>query len=94
MAAPRDRERASLMDRVALALLSGISTLLLGGLLWLGAQLIAAQFALGGVPSFAWVLVAAGGMAALGFVLLENFVGNALGSLLRLVLNLFQAVGP
>ncbi len=94
MAAPRHRERVRLMDRVALGFLSGVSTLLLGGLLWLGAQLIAAQFALGGVPSFAWVLAAAGVMGALGFVLLENFVGNAIGSLLRFVLNLFHAVGP
>ena len=94
MATPRERERATLMDRVALAFLSGVSTFLLAGLMWFGVRLAAAQFAFGWTPSFSWVLAASALMAVLGFVLLENVVAAGIGALLRWVLNLFRAVAP
>lgn len=92
MATPRNREETTLMDRVALAFLSGGSALVLGGLLWAGVCLTEAQLALDGVPSFGWVAGFAIVMAVLGFVLLENFVGNWVGAFASGVLKLFRVI--
>jgi len=94
MATPRDREQITLMDRVALAFLSGCSALVLGGLLWAGVYLTAAQFALDWAPSFGWVAGFAAAMAVLGFILLENFVGNWVGDFASGVLKLLRAITP
>lgn len=68
------QERATLTDRLALAFLSAVTALLVGGLLWLCIAVLAAQLLFDEVPSFAWVLGFAGVMAALGFLLMENHV--------------------
>lgn len=94
MATPRNRERTTLMDRVALAFLSGGSALVLGGLLWAAILLVAAQLAFDWAPSFGWVAGFAAAMAVLGFVLLENFVGNWVGDFASGALKLLRALTP
>lgn len=90
MAIRSDREAATLMDRVALAFLSGASALVLGALLW-GGLLLGFHHA---PAPFAWVGLFSAVMAVLGFVLLENFVGNWVGSFARWVLDAFRVIGP
>lgn len=92
MARPRNREEATLMDRVALAFLSGVSALLLGGLLWAAVSLLAAQLALNWALSSGWIAGFGAAMALLGFVLLENFVAHWVGASVRGLLRLLHFV--
>jgi hypothetical protein len=94
MAMPRNRERTTLMDRVALAFLSGGSALLLGGLLWAAISLTAAQIAPDWTPSLGWVVGFAAVMAVLGFFLLENFVGNWVSDFASGVIKLLRVIAP
>ena len=94
MTLSRDREAATLTDRVALGFLSGLCALLLGGLLWCGAWVASAQLHLDLHLPFAWVVFFASVMALLGFVLLENFVGAWIGSFARWVLNALRVIWP
>lgn len=94
MATAPDRERATLLDRFALGALSGFSALLLGGLLWGGLSITAAQLGFDSLPSPIWVGAFAGLMALLGFVLLENFVAVAVARMLHWVLRLLRILTP
>jgi TRAP-type C4-dicarboxylate transport system permease small subunit len=89
-----DRETATLFDRVALAFLSGLSALLLAALLWGGIALFAAQVGFDGLPPFWPVAAFATAMALVGFVALENFVGDLIGSLVRPVLRWLGWLAP
>lgn len=88
MAAIREREQATFMDRCALAFLSGLSALVLGALIWGAIATLSAQLDFDGFPAFAWVLAFAAVMGALGFLLLENFVASAVGRLWRWLIGL------
>ena len=94
MSTPAERDAATLMDRVALAFLSGVCALLLGSLLWGGIWIASAQLHGDLHLSFAWVAGFAALMALLGFVLLENFVGNWVGSFARRVLDALHLLVP
>lgn len=94
MATPRNREETTLVDRVALAFLSGGSALVLGGLLWAAVFPVAAQFAIDWAPSLGWVAGFAAAMAILGFFLLENFVGNWVVAFASSLLKLFRIIAP
>jgi len=89
-----DRETATLLDRVALAFLSGLSALVMAGLVWGGVAITAAQFAIEWSPPLWPVGLFAALMALVGFVMLENFVGNLIGSLAGAVLRLLHVLVP
>lgn len=86
MARSPDRETATLLDRVALAFLSGLSALVLAALFWGGIALLAAQLGFERLPPLWPVAVFATLMALVGFIALENFVGELVGSLVGSVL--------
>jgi hypothetical protein len=94
VARSHDRETATLLDRVALALLSGVSALALAALLWAGVALLWAQIGSGGLPPFWPVIAFAGVMAAIGFVALENVVGELIGRLAGSVLRWLGWITP
>lgn len=94
MARSPDRETATLMDRVALAFLSGLSALMMAGLVWGGVAITAAQLTVDWSPPLWPVGLFAALMALVGFVMLENFVGNLIGSLAGSVLRLLQFLTP
>ena len=94
MVRPQDRESATLLDRVALAFLSGLSALALAALLWGGIAIFWAQLGFDGLPPLWPVVGFAAVMALIGFVALENFVGELIGSLLRPVLRLLGWLTP
>lgn len=79
----QDRESATLLDRLALAFLSGLSGLVLAALLWGGAAIFAAQLGHGGLPPLWPVVTFAIVMALIGFVALENVVGELVGRLIN-----------
>ncbi len=84
MKAVERKARATLVDRFALAFVSGISGLIVGSLIWFAVIASIAQVNDGAWTStYRYVLVFAGAMAALGFLVLENFVMNVLGGLLK-----------
>lgn len=89
-----DRGRATLLDRMALGVLSGFSALLLGGLAWGAVSISAGKLGLDGLPSLIWVVAFGGAMALLGFALPENFVAAAISRLLRWVLGLLRILAP
>lgn len=93
MARTRSGEAATLIDRVALGLLSGGSAFLLAGLVWGGVFMLLGQIGSDASPPFAAVWVFSAVMAVLGFVLLENFVAHWIGELLHKVLGLLRALG-
>lgn len=94
MARSHDRETATLLDRVALAFLSGLSALALAALVWGGIAIAAPQFGFDGSPSLWPVAIFAAVMALLGFVAQENFVGNLVGGLIRVVLRWLPWLTP
>ncbi|MCC2657653.1 MAG: hypothetical protein K0Q76_2761 [Panacagrimonas sp.] len=94
MARPQHRESATLLDRVALAFLSGLSALALSALLWGGIALFWSQLGFDGLPPLWPVLGFAAVMALIGFVALENFVGELIGSMVRPVLRLLGWLTP
>jgi hypothetical protein len=77
--------RVHFSDRVAVAFLSALSALIIGGLAWFafaGLNQAGVQFVV--VPTRAlWVFVAVMGLA--GFFLMENFVLNVVGFIGRVV---------
>jgi TRAP-type C4-dicarboxylate transport system permease small subunit len=81
-----DPETATLLDRVALALLSGLWALALAALVWGGIAMVLAQLRFEGLPPLWPVLAFASSMALVGFLALENLVGNLVGSLVGSVL--------
>lgn len=82
MADAPERE-GTLTDRLAVAFLSAVSALLLGGLVWIAVLLIAPEFAGPTVTSFRWVLGFTIVMAVLGFLLLDNLIVHVLATLMR-----------
>lgn len=94
MARSPDRETASLMDRIALAFLGGLSALVLAALAWGGVAILAAQLGFEGLPPLWPVGVFTSVMAMLGFIALENFVGNLIGSMIRAVLHWLHWLVP
>lgn len=81
----QDRESATLLDRLALAFLSGLSALMLSALLWGGVGLFAAQLGRGGLPPLWPVVTFTIVMALIGFVALENVVGELVGRMINVV---------
>lgn len=94
MARSPDRETVTLMDRIALAFLSGLSALALAALVWGGVAILAAQLGFEGLPPLWPVWVFTSAIAVLGFIALENFVGNFIGSMIRAVLHLLHWLTP
>jgi hypothetical protein len=94
VARSQDREAATLIDRVALAFLSGLSALVLAGLIWGGIAITAAQFGFERSPPLWPVAIFASVMTLIGFVALENFVGNLVGGLVRATLRLLGWLTP
>ena len=90
----QDRESATFIDRVALAFLSGVSALLLAALVWGGVAITAVQFGFENSPPLWPVVAFASAMAVLGFVAMENFIGELIGSLIRSVLRLLGWLTP
>ena len=81
----QDRESATMVDRLALAFVSGLSALVLAALVWGGVALLVAQIGWNGLPP-PWPVVAfAVLMAGIGFVALENVVGELVGRMISSV---------
>ena len=82
----RDRKPdATLSDRVALALLSGLAVLGLGGLLWFALNYFLATVIDGPLISFGWVLGLAVTFALIGFTSGENVVVKLITALARML---------
>ncbi len=94
MARSQDRESATLLDRAALAFLSGLSALALAALVWGGVAIFRAQLGFDGLPPLWPVVAFAALMAVLGFIALENFIGELIGSLVQSVLRLLGWLTP
>ena len=75
----KTKEEIKLIDRVAVAFLSGVAALVSGVVVWF---LLIASFDFEGkyiFSSFKFVIGFAGIMALAGFLMLENFIANIFG---------------
>ena len=83
----KSKEDIRLMDRVAVAFLSGILALFSGFIIWF---LLVASFNFEGkyiFSSFKWVIGFAGIMAIAGFFMLENWIANLFGRVWHFIYN-------
>ena len=84
----------TLIDRCALAFLSGAAAFLLGSVVWFAAFYFSANLSPEGFVPFAWVGLFACVMAVIGFLAMENLVARLIGWLAHKALELLRWASP